>query len=179
MRNHQHLSREQTSIALAVSDKVLTGSHDRRWAVILGLSGPQSLNGVPTNVQNQNTSTATTGIKCTFQVPVGCNGTLKSASFFETTGTLVVAALQINPAGAGGIATIAQYTTSGAWIGDIPLQSQDIISWNVTTAIASSVSDFRLNMISAAENYRATVSFKGVAVIDQGFTLYPGQDPQI
>jgi hypothetical protein len=175
----KHLSRDQQFKALAITDQIVIGPCERRWAAFFSLSGPQSVNGAPKSSSINAVSTGTTGAKLSFTVPANCNYTLKTATFVSDAIGGQAMNLIINRVASGINYNIATYTTNGVWFGDVPLFPGDIVQWFCSTAIASSTADLTLNFVANPECYRATISFKGPAVLDQGFTIYPGQDPQL
>jgi hypothetical protein len=120
-------------------------------------------------------STAAGGIKLTFTLPAGQQGVLDGATFAETTGTGVIAALQLVRAAV--TFTLASFTTQGSLAGPIALQPGDTVQWNVTTPIGASVSDFTLAVALDQGSQRITISFTNPAVPDQGIILNPGQLP--
>lgn len=169
------LLRDQRSTTLSQSSQQIAGPNGRRRALVI--TAPPSLANPETYTGDQQggVSTATTGVKASYTVPAGLQATLDSATFVETTGTTVVSALQVVRGAT--TYTLASYTTAGAYTGKFPLQPGDKIQWNVTTAIAASVSDYTISVALDNASQRITVSFTSPAVLDQGINLQPGTLP--
>src|SRR5579863_4464934 len=123
---------------------------------------------------NGAVDTSTAGVKSSYTVPAGQQGALLSATFLETTGTGVVAAAQV----VRGATTynLASYTTAG-YYGGFSLIAGDKVQWNVTTAVAASVSDFTLSVALDQLNQRITISFISPVVLDQGIDLHVNTSP--
>jgi hypothetical protein len=167
LRDQRYYAVGQTSITIA-------GPNSRRKALII--SSPKAFDD---EQQNQSVvagavDTSTTGVKASYTVPAGQQAVLLSATFIETTGTGVVANVQV----VRGATTynLASYTTAG-YFGGFALLAGDVVQWNVTTAVAASVSDFTLSVGLDQLSPRVTISFTNPAVIDQGITLNPGTAP--
>lgn len=110
-----------------------------------------------------------------FTVPAGQQGTLQSATFFETTGTTVVCALQVVRAAT--TFNLIKGTANAVFTGPFPLQAGDVVQWNVTTAVAATFADFSIGVVLDQPSQRVTLDLFGKAIIDQGITLHPGSTP--
>lgn len=167
--------RDQRFVALGQTSVQLVGPNMRRKSVII--SAPPALPDEQTNTGafGSAVDTSTTGAKTNYTLPAGQQGILAGATFAETTGTGVVAALQVVRASV--TYTLASYTTSGQYSGAFVLQAGDKVQWNVTTAIGASASDFTLSVALDQLSQRVTISFIGPAVVDQGINLAPGGMP--
>lgn len=168
--------RDQRYHTLSQTSKQILGPNTRRHVIVI--TAPPSLPDEQTysNGLAPAVDTSTTGIKLAYTVPVGQQGLLLSATFVETTGTGVVAALQV----VRGVTTYTIYSaTTLGYFGGFALQPGDTVQWNVTTAVASSVSDFTISAGQDQASQRITISFIGPAVVDQGINLQPGTLPLV
>ena len=166
--------RDQRYYQLGQSSIQIAGPNSRRKALII--TAPPSLVDEQLNVGAVNgaVDTSTTGVKSSYTVPAGQQAVLLVATFQETTGTGVVAAIQV----VRGATTynLASFTTAG-YFGGFALIAGDKVQWNVTTAVAASVSDFTISVGLDQLSQRITISFTTPAVIDQGLNLAPGTLP--
>lgn len=173
---HARIAIDQRFTSVAQSSVQIAGPNQRRWALIIGSPNANFTDVLNSSKTAQAVNTAGGGVKLSYTVPTGSQAQITAASFFETTGTGVVSALQYQPSG-GAATNIAQFTTSGVFSTPFPLNSGDLIQWNVVTPIAASVSDFTLGITQTQGVGRVTIVTKIKAVQDQGQNLYPGQTP--
>jgi hypothetical protein len=167
--------RIQGSTSVGTSSTQILGPNPGRLALII--SAPQPVQDVQTqeDVLAGAVSTAAIGVKASFTVPAGVQATLQSATMVETTGTTVVAALQLVRAAT--TFNLISFTAAGTYNANLVLQAGDKIQWNVTTAVAASVCDFTIFISQDSPLQRVTVMFGDVATLDGGLDIYPGQAP--
>lgn len=168
--------RDQRYVTLSQSSKQLVGPNTRRKALIITAPSSPTDEANSTSTINGAVDTSTTGVKSNYTVPAGQLATLLGATFVETTGTGVVARVQVVRSGT--TINLATFTTSG-YYGGFALLAGDVVQWNVTTAVGASVSDFTLSVAPEQLNGRVTISFIGPAVVDQGINLAPGGMPLV
>lgn len=177
MERTKNIFRDQRIINPTTSDGPFMGSNGRRRMLIISCPAPVDTPYTSDNSLANNVSTATLGIKLTYTVPAGVQATLTSATVAADVGTGVVSNLQL----VRGAQTynLAQYTTQGQFLGNLPLQAGDVIQWFVLTPIAASSSDFTINVQRNVVPGYVSVSFKGPAVLGEGLNLYAGGTPVI
>jgi hypothetical protein len=169
------LQLDQSFASVGTSDTKLVGPNTKRRALLIGAPIPTDTPVVNDSTLTSGADTSTTGVKSSYTVPAGVQATLLSATMNETTGTTVVAQLQIHR-GATVIA-LQIFTKVGVYSAPADLQAGDIIEWNVTTAVALSVTDFTIFASRERVPPRVTLSFVGAPTAEQGLTLSPGTLP--
>lgn len=175
MHMPEHMLRSQTTVTVGTTSTQIAGPNPRRKGLVIGCPPIQPDPGSASTKLASSASTATTGVKLSFTVPAGQQATLTGAGVVETTGTGVISNLQVVRAAT--TFNLGTVTTTGTILATVPLQAGDVVQWNVTTAIAASVSDFWLGLTIDVGTTRLTVSLSDVAVLDNGFNLYPGTLP--
>ena len=175
MDRTRNIFRDQRIVTPGTTDTLFLGSNPRRRMLIISCPAPTATPNTSDNTLVFGASTATTGIKATYTVPAGVQAELTSATFAETALTGAVSALQIVR---GGVTyTLASYTTLGQFGGPVPLQSGDVVQWNVTTLVAVSTADYSINVRRQNVPAFASISFIGPAVLGEGLNLYAGGPP--
>lgn len=169
------LFRDQRTVTVGTSDIILVGPQRKRVGTIIGSPKIEGANDLSTRTFTSAASTASTGIKSTLAVPAGQTVTLIGATMLGTTGTTQVCALQVVEGGT--TFNLAQFTGSGTFNTPIIVPGGDTIQWNCTTAIAASVTDFTISIARPTDVIRVTLSFVGVAVLDNGLQLHAGNPP--
>jgi hypothetical protein len=167
--------RDQRVFTIGTSDSQIAGPNLRRRALLIGAPLPLSAPTKADGALSAGADSSVAGPYAVYTVAAGAVATLVSATMFETTGTTVVAALQL----IRGATTInlGSVTKAGTISLSLPLLAGDVVQWLVTTTVALSVTDFSVNVSLAQAGPRVTVSFLGQAVLDQGLTLYAGTLP--
>jgi hypothetical protein len=170
-----HTMRNQGNVAITTSSTQLVGPNPRRKALII--SAPQPLTDSEKNasVLVKGADTSTTGVKASYTVPAASTATLVFASLNETTGTTVVAALELKRG--ANVYQLTSFTAVGTFEGTVPLSAGDIVQWDVTTAVALSVTDFVLAVELDQLDQYITVVLGSPAVLDGGVDIYPGASP--
>ena len=95
-----------------------------------------------------NIDTSTTGIKLSYTAPVGTQVVLTGAMVFGNSAGIVSNVELVRSAVTQ---RLAQFTTSGTFLGRIPLVAGDTIQWFVSTAIAASTADYTLGLESLSD----------------------------
>ena len=175
MERTRNIFRDQRIISPTTSDGPFMGSNPRRRMLIISCPPPVDTPFVSDNTLVNAITTATGGLKANYTVPAGVQAELVSATFFQDITTGVIANLQL----VRSLVTynLAGYTTAGQFIGNVPLQAGDQINWNVITPIATSTSDFTINVQRNVVPGFVSLSFKGAAVLGEGLNLYAGNPP--
>lgn len=173
----RHVRRAQYAVTVTSGGVLLLAANPGRIGCII--SSPNIDGGTTSNNTQLASaqSTATTGVKQSFTIPGGSTYTLTAAGTTETTATGVVSNLQLVRSSV--TYNLGTVTTTGVIAGPVPLNSGDILQWNVTTAIATAVNDYWLGLSSIGVTNRVTLGFNNPAAIDQGPVLYPLGPPLI
>lgn len=174
---HRQQYRTQFSALIGSSDTPLAPGNDKRIALILCPPIPLTNEEVNKSVQTHAFNSAATGAAATYTVPAGQQATLTSASYHLIAGSAPTVQLWLTRGGTTSV--IAGLSTDVAFLADMPLQSGDIVTIQVTGAGVGSTIDAFLGIFEDALSQRVTVSFIQPAVLDVGLNLYPGDAPVV
>lgn len=171
------LYRRHFTVSVGTASQDVVPPNPSRFALMLSVAAPNDTPLISDGTLTSGADTSTTGVKSSYVVPAGVQARLKSATMFETTGTTVVSRLQIVRGGT--TYNLATITNNGSWIGDIPLQAGDTVQWNVTTAVALSVTDYTINVDRERVPARVTVNLVEAAVLGSGIDIIAGNVPVV
>lgn len=169
----RELYRDFRPVVVGTSSTQLVGPNPRRIALYLS-SPPFQAN--PETFQTalaQATSTASTGVKLSFTVPAGSQGTLTEAFVSAQTGTPGTVAIQIVRGGT--TVTLASGTTALTVTGPIYLKAGDVVQINVTAAGTASAADMMISVEQDTGASQVTISFGVPATVGGGLNLGQGQ----
>jgi hypothetical protein len=167
--------RDKRQFSVGTSDVTILGSNPRRRAILIGSPLPTDTPFLSDGTQTKGADTSTTGVKSSYTVPAATQATLLAAAMNETTGSTVVAALEWKRG--ANVYTLQSFTATGQWTAQLDLQAGDLIQWDVTTAVALSITDFVIAIRKERVPIRLTIQFGDAAVAEQGITLSPGTLP--
>lgn len=175
MYEHHHMLRQQTTVTVGTSSTQIAGPNPRRKGLVIGAPPVQADPGSAQTVIAHAVDTSTTGVKLSYTVPAGQSAVMTSAYMNETTGTTVIATLELKRGAT--VLGLQAITKNGVINGPIPLQAGDIIQWDVTFAVAASITEFAIGVSLDVGTTRITIGLWDTVVLDQGINLYPGTLP--
>src|SRR5215469_3985809 len=122
------LYRQLSKVSVTSSDGLLIAANPRRVSLIVSSPAPIGDGSVPNNQKAGAVSTATTGAKLSYTVPAGKYANVLTASFYETTGTTVVAKLEATIGGT--TLGFQDFTRQGYINTNLLLAAGDSVDWN-------------------------------------------------
>jgi len=163
------------NVTVTASSQRLLSSTEKRFGLLIGAPAGLGNDLQPQSILFPNASTGAVGTIGTYTVPAQSTAVIQSAIVGSHTGTGAGVALQINRGGT--ILNLIASTVAWAFQGPVSLLAGDIVTFSCYTAVASSTCDITLSLLVGPLTGRVTLGFRGPAVLDQGLTLHPGQDP--
>lgn len=175
VRTVARLARQSLTALVGTTDSPLLGPNPRRKGLILCAPAAAREPVRRVNALVVGADANAVGVKLSYTCPSGCEATVTAATCYVRAGTPILTLQLVSGAGTAGIITV---TSNSSFPGQYQLLSGNTIQWNVTTGGGvGALVDATFGVLEQRPQDRYTVSFAGPAVLDQGPTVYPGQQP--
>lgn len=171
------MRRDQRTVSVGTSSTQLLGPNPRRKGVVIAVNGDLLGNQANATQVASVVDTSTTGIKQSITLPGTQSGLCNGASAFSVAVSGVVSRLQLVRSAV--TYTVMSVSTSGTYVGSLPLSAGDTLQWNVTTAQPASTTDYTISIVRQTLSSRVTISVNSPAVLDQGINVVTGADPLV